>query len=49
MPGETCDDASALASIRRLKQIRADAFGELVLFHDQNYVMNARLAPAFCD
>jgi N-acyl homoserine lactone hydrolase len=49
LPGETCDDASALASIRRLKQIRADTDGELVLFHDPNYVLGARLAPAFYD
>ena len=47
LPGETCDDPAALASLRRLKKIRDDTGGELVLFHDPVYVERLQRAPAY--
>lgn len=47
LPGESCDDDSALASIRRLKAIAAETKGELILLHDPAQVQQLRLAPEF--
>lgn len=47
LPGESCDDVAALASIRRLKQIRAETDGELILLHDPVAVQRLRLVPDF--
>jgi len=49
LPGESVDDDAALASIRRLKRIARETGGEIVLFHDPNYVQRIRLAPEFYD
>ncbi|HEV2501817.1 MAG TPA: N-acyl homoserine lactonase family protein [Mesorhizobium sp.] len=47
LPGESCDDKSALASIRRLKEVAATKQGELILLHDPVEVQRIKLAPAF--
>lgn len=47
LPGESCDDAAALASIRRLKSIAKERNGELILLHDPVRVQQIRLAPHF--
>ncbi|MEZ5812864.1 MAG: N-acyl homoserine lactonase family protein [Rhizobiaceae bacterium] len=49
LPGESCDDVAALASIRRLKAIARERNGELVLLHDPVRVQSIRLAPEFYD
>ena len=49
LPGESVDDAAALASIRKIKRVAAETGGEIVLFHDPNFIQQARLAPAFYD
>ncbi|MCG8547174.1 MAG: N-acyl homoserine lactonase family protein [Alphaproteobacteria bacterium] len=49
LPGESVDDAAALASIRKLKRVAAETGGEIVLFHDPDYIQRVRLAPAFYD
>jgi N-acyl homoserine lactone hydrolase len=46
-PGETSDEAAALASIRRLKAILADTGGRLILLHDPVQIQQTRLAPEF--
>lgn len=47
LPGESCDDAAALASIRRLKAIATETDGEMILLHDPVAVQRVRLAPDF--
>lgn len=47
LPGESCDDIAALASIRRLKAIAAKTGGEMILLHDPVEVQRIRLAPDF--
>jgi len=49
LPGESVDDAAALAAIRRVKSIVADTGGRLILFHDPVAIQSTRLAPAFYD
>jgi N-acyl homoserine lactone hydrolase len=49
LPGECCDDAAALAAIRRLKQVEADTGGRMILFHDPVAIQSTRLAPDFYD
>lgn len=49
LPGETVDDAAALAAIRRLKQIVATTGGEFLLTHDPVKIHQAKLAPDFYD
>jgi N-acyl homoserine lactone hydrolase len=49
LPGESCDDAAALASIRRLKRITAERDGRMILFHDPVAIQQTRLAPEFYD
>lgn len=46
-PGETSDEAAALASIRRLKSIVAETHGRLILLHDPVQIQHTRLAPEF--
>jgi N-acyl homoserine lactone hydrolase len=46
-PGETSDEAAALASIRRLKAILAQTGGQLILLHDPVQIQQTRLAPEF--
>jgi N-acyl homoserine lactone hydrolase len=48
-PGECSDPEQGLASIRKLKAIRAATGGELILFHDPNDVHPRPRAPAFYD
>ncbi|MCF4166876.1 N-acyl homoserine lactonase family protein [Zavarzinia compransoris] len=48
LPGECIGgEAEALAAIRRIKRIAAERNGEIVLFHDPDYVHALRLAPDF--
>ena len=49
IPGESCDDVAALASIRKLKAIARERAGELILLHDPVRVQTLRLAPEFYD
>ena len=49
IPGESCDDVAALASIRKLKAIARERAGELILLHDPVRVQALRLAPEFYD
>lgn len=49
LPGECVDDAAALASIRRLKQITAERRGRMILFHDPVTIQRTRLSPEFYD
>ncbi len=49
LPGESVDDAAALASIRKLKRVAEETGGEIVLLHDPDFVQRARLAPDFYD
>jgi N-acyl homoserine lactone hydrolase len=49
LPGESCDDAAALAAIRRLKRITAERQGRMILFHDPVAIQHTRLAPDFYD
>lgn len=47
LPGESCDDVAALASIRKLKAIAKERSGELILLHDPVRVQKLKLAPEF--
>jgi N-acyl homoserine lactone hydrolase len=47
--GSSIDDAAAMASLRRLKDIAREREGELVVLHDPRFVEAARRAPAFYD
>lgn len=47
IPGESCDDEAALASIRRLKQIARDKNAEMILLHDPVLIQRLKLAPEF--
>jgi N-acyl homoserine lactone hydrolase len=49
LPGESVDDAAALASIRRLKQIAHEREGRLFLGHDPNFIQQVKLAPDYYD
>ncbi len=49
LPGECVDDVAALASIRRLKAITAEANGRMILFHDPVAIQHIRLSPEFYD
>jgi len=49
LPGESVDDAAALAAIRRLKSITAETGGRLILFHDPVAIQSTKLSPAFYD
>ncbi|MDR6755127.1 N-acyl homoserine lactone hydrolase [Mycoplana sp. BE70] len=49
LPGESCDDVAALASIRKLKAIAEARSAELILLHDPVRVQTLRLAPEFYD
>jgi len=49
IPGESCDDATALVSIRKLKAIAKTRSAELILLHDPVMVQKLRLVPAFYD
>lgn len=46
LPGQACDDAAALAGIRRLKHLRDTHGAEMLLFHDPVAIQDLRLAPA---
>lgn len=47
VPGESVDDAAALASIRHLKQIARERQGRLILGHDPNFIQQIKLAPDY--
>jgi N-acyl homoserine lactone hydrolase len=49
LPGESVDDAAALAAIRRLKAIAKERDGQLFLLHDPNFVQRIKLAPEYYD
>jgi N-acyl homoserine lactone hydrolase len=49
LPGESVDDAAALAAIRRLKRLAAEPDARLFLGHDPDFIQRVRLAPAFYD
>lgn len=49
LPGESMDDAAALAAIRRLKQVAANLNGRMLLFHDPVAIQAIRLAPDYYD
>jgi N-acyl homoserine lactone hydrolase len=45
LPGECCDDAAALAAIRRLKSLESEHRATRLLFHDPVAIQQMRLAP----
>ncbi len=47
LPGETVDDAAALASIRKLDRIVESTHGEFLLTHDPVRVQQIKLAPDY--
>jgi N-acyl homoserine lactone hydrolase len=47
LPGGSFDDAAALASIRRLKEIARQRNGQLFLGHDPVFIQQIKLAPEF--
>lgn len=49
LPGESCDDAAALAAIKRIKALCADQAGQILLFHDPVAIQTTRLCPDFYD
>jgi N-acyl homoserine lactone hydrolase len=49
LPGSTCDDAAALAAIRRVKAVVAERQAKMILFHDPLAIQQTRLAPDFYD
>jgi N-acyl homoserine lactone hydrolase len=49
LPGESVDDAAALASILRLKAIAAQPCTQMILFHDPVAIQRYKLAPEFYD
>jgi N-acyl homoserine lactone hydrolase len=49
LPGESVDDAAAMAAIRRLKSILVQRTGRMILFHDPVAIQTTTLAPAFYD
>jgi N-acyl homoserine lactone hydrolase len=49
LPGESVDDAAAMASIVRLKTITRQRQGQMLLFHDPVAIQQMRLAPEFYD
>jgi len=49
LPGESVDDAAAMAAILRIKSIVAESGGRMILFHDPVAIQTTTLAPAFYD
>jgi N-acyl homoserine lactone hydrolase len=49
LPGEACDDAAALASLRRLRDLAAAPHAQLLLFHDPVAIQRLRLCPEAWD
>jgi N-acyl homoserine lactone hydrolase len=47
IPGECCDDAAALSSLRRLKRLQAEHGARMLLFHDPVAIQRMRLAPEY--
>ena len=47
IPGECCDDAAALRSLRRLKSLQSELSARMLLFHDPVAIQQMRLAPEF--
>jgi N-acyl homoserine lactone hydrolase len=45
LPGESVDDAAALASIRRLKMVASQPRAQMILFHDPMAIQRYKLAP----
>jgi N-acyl homoserine lactone hydrolase len=45
LPGESCDDAAALASILRIKALAAQLHATVLLFHDPVAIQSMRLSP----
>jgi N-acyl homoserine lactone hydrolase len=45
LPGEACDDVAALAALRRIKALEAEAGTRSLLFHDPVEIQSLRLAP----
>jgi N-acyl homoserine lactone hydrolase len=49
LPGESVDDAAAMASLLRLKSIAAERNGRIILFHDPVEIQSTVLCPNFYD
>jgi N-acyl homoserine lactone hydrolase len=49
LPGASCDDIAALASIRRIKALVVEHQAQMILFHDPTAIQSVRLAPACYD
>jgi N-acyl homoserine lactone hydrolase len=49
LPGECCDDAAALNSLRRVKALEAATNATRLLFHDPQAIQTMRLSPEFYD
>jgi N-acyl homoserine lactone hydrolase len=49
LPGETCDDAAALASLRRIRDLAAAPRSQCLLFHDPVAIQRMRLCPEAWD
>ena len=49
LPGEAADDTAALASIRRINQIRYDEGAMMFVCHDPDLIQSQQLAPDFYD
>lgn len=49
IPGESCDDVAALASIRKLKRLASETNAEMILLHDPVRVQSLRLSPEYYD
>ena len=47
LPGECCDDAAAMAAIRRLKALERDTGATRLLFHDPVAIQAMRLCPDY--
>jgi N-acyl homoserine lactone hydrolase len=45
LPGESCDDEAALASLRRIKELAAQRRATVLLFHDPIAIQAMRLSP----
>jgi N-acyl homoserine lactone hydrolase len=49
LPGETCDDAAALASLRRIRDLGRAPRSQMLLFHDPVAIQQMRLSPEAWD
>jgi N-acyl homoserine lactone hydrolase len=47
LPGQSVDDPSAMAAIKRLKRIVESTHGEFLLTHDPVLIQKTKLAPDY--